>query len=405
MKRVLSIFIMVLAVALMLAMPATKELIFCSKKVAYGSLAEPSIKDALNLKSKSCVLTDANTGKILYADNSSARLAPASMTKVMTMLLVMEEIEKGNLQLNQEVTISEHSASQEGSECFLDAHKSYSIEELIKAVAVASANDACVALAEAVSGDEKLFVNKMNARAKELNMTNTNYVNSTGLDEENHYSTAEDLTKVIKELSKYQLIAELEKTWMYNMQHSNGRVTELTNTNRLIRNNKDCYMAKTGHTDNAGYCIVVYGKRAEMELIACVMGLNTSEERFSEVTKLLNYGFTNFESKKVISSDTPLGEIDVAGGKVKRVQYFVEGDIFELTKKGESVNCETVVTLNSEKINAPIAKGEMVGVVEVIVNGEVISKANLITKTEVEEKTIKDLFIELIGAKKLIAVA
>ena len=400
MKKVITIFVILFAISLTMMLPVAKELIFCFKRVDVSVSAnevEANAKEELNLTAKSSILMEAKSGKVLAEDNATAKLAPASMTKVMTMLLVMEDLEKGKLSLDQKTIVSDYAASQEGSECFLDAGHSYTIEELIKSVAVASANDSCVALAEAVSGDEKVFVKEMNRRAKELGMDNTNFVNCTGLDVEGHYSSAYDLCLAIKALSKYSLIAELEKTWMYDMIHKNGRVTGLTNTNRLVRNNPDCFMAKTGHTDNAGYCIVVYGKRGESEMIACVMGVNDSKVRFEEVTRLLNYGFSNYESKVILSKDKPLGEIEVKGGKIKTLPYYAEEDLYGFSRKGEEITPEIKHVLDNDQLKAPIKGGEDIGKVEMYINGVKTAEANLETRDEVEKKAVIDLVKELIS--------
>ncbi len=400
MKKVITIFAIIFVTVMAVMVPVARELIFCWKRVDFNVSASEinsDVKSALGLKAKSSVLMEANSNKVLYEDNANKQLAPASMTKVMTMLIVMEEIDAGRLSLNDKTIISEYSASQEGSECFLDAGHSYTIGELIKSVAVASANDSCVALAEAVCGDEKLFVNKMNERAKALGMKNTNYANCTGLDASGHKSTAYDLCLAIKALSKYDIISNFEKTWMYDMKHKNGRVTGLTNTNRLVRNNPDCYMAKTGHTDDAGYCIVVYGKRGGTDMIACVMGLDDSATRFEEVTKLLNYGFANYESQLLIEKDKPMGEARVRGGKIKTVPYYPEEDIYGFTKKGEKLNPEIVQTLDSEVVKAPINEGDNIGKLEIFLDGEISNETGLEVRENVEPWGVKDIVVELIG--------
>lgn len=400
MKKFVSFLIIILAVSITLILPSTKDLVFCCKKISRADeiiVNSNETKTSLGLTAKSSILVDARSGKMLYGDNQDKQLAPASMTKVMTMLLVMEEIERGKLSLDQHILVSEYAASQEGSECFLDANQDYTVKELLKSIAVASANDSCVALAEAICGDEKLFVNKMNERAKSLGMTNTHYVNCTGLDVDGHVSTASDLCKAIKELGKYPLIAELEKTWMYDMQHAKNRVTSLTNTNRLVRTNPDCYMAKTGHTDNAGYCIVVLGKRGDMELIACVMGVEDSKERFTEVTKLLNFGFANFEVKKVAQQENVLGSLKVTNGEQKSVNYSSKNDLFVTTSKdNNSNNFEQRITLTSDKLKAPVLQGQVVGKLEILQDGVVVGEAEIVTIEKVEKQSFKDIVFKLV---------
>lgn len=398
MKRLLSIIVIVLAVSMVMLMPTTKDLVFCYKKITKADEKQSvDLKQTLDLEAKSSILMDAKTGNVLYSDNKDTKLAPASMTKVMTMLLVMEEIEKGNLSLNQNVVISDYSASMDGSECFLDANKEYSIYELIKSVAVASANDSCVALAESVSGDEKIFVNKMNEKAKSLGMGNTHFVNCTGLDEDDHYSTASDLCIALKALSKYSFISELEKTWTYDMKHSAGRITSLTNTNRLVRTNQDIVMAKTGHTDNAGFCIVALAKRGDTELLSCVMGLETSNKRFEEITKLLNYGFSNYENKIILNAGESVGEIKIKNGKQNKIEVFPKNDLSILQSKDEpNENYQIVYNYYESEYMAPLNSGDVVGEVKVLKNGKLIIKEELVVKNSVDEKTLKGIITQLI---------
>ena len=401
MKKCFKILIIALAISLTMFLPVSKELVFCcksiGKEVAVASEVEADIKSTLGITAKSSVLIEANTKRMIYGDNEHTKLAPASMTKVMTMLLVMEDVIANKVALDDRVIISEYAASQEGSECFLDAGGNYMLLDLLKAVAVASANDACVALAEACSGDEKLFVKRMNDRAKELGMKNTSYVNCTGLDAVGHESTAYDLCLVLNELSKYDIIADMEKTWVYDLEHKGGRVTNLTNTNRLVRTNPDCYMAKTGHTDNAGYCIVVYGKRADTKLISCVMGVDESSSRFEEVTKLLNYGFTNFEGVKLVDKYTVIGEISVDGGKVEAIKYYPEEDIYGFKKKGEEAVAQVQYIKDFDSLKAPILENTNVGKLEVRIGEEVVGETNLVTRDIVEEKGLKEIMQDLIA--------
>ena len=401
MKKFLSFVVLILAVGMVLILPSTKDLVFCYKKITKAQEitdGSSDIKTALDIKAKSSILMDAKSEKILYGDNYEQHLAPASMTKVMTLLLVMEEVEKGNLALNQPVLISEYSASQEGSECFLDANKSYTLIELIKSVAVASANDSAVALAECVAGDEKLFVKKMNQRATELGMANTNFVNCTGLDCDNHYSCAKDLCLAIRALSKYSLISELEKVWTYDMEHANGRITSLTNTNKLIRTNPDLYMAKTGHTDDAGYCIVGLCKRDNMELIACVMGVDETDERFLEENKLFNYGFTNFESVLVLPKFTKVGTLAVKRGTEKQVDAITKEDIFMLKQKGVPKKETTLITtFTYNNLSAPINENTVIGKVSVLQDDEEIGSTEILTANNIEKLSYKDLVTKLIG--------
>ena len=215
----------------------------------------------LKLSARSAILIDKESGSVLYENNADARLPVASMTKTMTLLLTFEAIQRGEANMDDIVNISSYSASQEGSECFLDAGKDYKLYDLIKAVVIASANDACVAIAEHLAGTDELFASKMNKRANELKLLNTNFKNSTGLHEDGHYSSARDIAQVMAKLSEFEEYVKLARIWMDKIVHTGGRETELVNTNRLIRNFKDCICGKTGYTDEAMYCLVSVAKR------------------------------------------------------------------------------------------------------------------------------------------------
>lgn len=323
----------------------------------------------LEIKAKACVLMDKKSGRVLVSMNKDTKLPMASMTKMMVLDIVMDQIDTGRLGINHEIMVSDFAASMGGSQCFLDAGKNYSIYELIKSVVVASANDSTVALAEAVSGSEKVFVEKMNLRAKELGMNNTHFVNSTGLDEAGHVSTAHDMAIMMREVSKHELLSDLSKVWMYDMKHSGGRVTKLTNTNRLIKSNPDVVFAKTGHTDDAGFCITAYATRDGEELIACVMGESTSPLRFLDCTKLLSFGFTNFENRSVVDKNKVVGEASVSGANIKEVELYPTEDFYYLLKNGEDFSVASEIKMTRDVV-APIESQEIVGELVVTVNGE-----------------------------------
>lgn len=346
----------------------------------------------LELKAKSCVLMDKKSGKLLVSFNENEKLPMASMTKMMVLDLVLDEIYAGRLGLNDEIMISEEAAAMGGSQCFLDANKSYSVYELIKSVVVASANDSTVALAEAVSGSEKMFVAKMNERAKALGMNDTNFVNSTGLDENGHVSTARDMATIMREVAEHDLLIEFGKVWMYDMNHSEGRVTSLTNTNRLIKSNPDVVFAKTGHTDDAGFCITAFATRGDEELIACVMGEDNSPVRFLDCTKLLNYGFSNFENRMIIDSSKPVEKVVVKGAKIKAIDVFPTRDLEVLVTKNHEV--DSSIQTNINEINAPLKKGEIVGEMTVNINGE-NHTIMLEIREDIEELTVRDIIRKL----------
>lgn len=386
-------FLMILCFMICSA-PLAGNAYYCSALEENESNAEVSDLHSLEIKAKSCVLMDKKSGRVLLSLNENDKLPMASMTKMMVLDLVMDEIYAGRLNLNGDVVISDFAASLEGSECFLDAGQSYKVYELIKSVVVASANDSTVALAEAVSGTEKLFVNKMNKRAEELGMKNTHFVNSTGLDEKGHVSTALDMAIMMKKVSNHELLKELGKVWMYDMNHSGGRITSLTNTNRLIKSNPDVCFAKTGHTDEAGYCITAYAERDGKELIACVMGEESSPLRFADSTKLLSYGFSNFDNECVVDENKSIGKIKVKGGKIKEVDVYPADRFDVLTKAGESEKPTIEVVLESE-VESPISAGENVGELIIAMNGEKHS-IPLEIREEIEELTVLDIMKKLL---------
>lgn len=410
MKRFCIFIVFIFAMGITFVLPATKDLVFCAKMfrgVCEGSEVE-KVKneeqgnlnsfDNLELKASSYILIEPNSNKVLGGKEIHKHLAPASMTKVMTMLLLMENVDKGTISLSDNVRVSEYAASMEGSECYLDAGAEYCLDELLKAVAVASANDACVAIAERISGSEKVFVEEMNNRASELGMNDTHFVNSTGLDVEGHYSSAYDLCIALKALSKYEHIRELEQVWNYDMQHSKGRVTNLTNTNRLIRSFDGCYIAKTGHTDDAGYCIVACGKRQNEKYICCVMGLKDSKERFEEASKLLNFAFANYDSHKVVDCSMAVGEIKVKRGKVEKLPYFPSEDVVVVMKNDEKVEPSIQIDMTEGTLTAPISQGKKVGKLTVFVGGEKIAETSLCVNENIDENSYLDIIKNIIEA-------
>ena len=245
------------------------------------------------INAKSGILVDYSSGEVLFEQDADNKLQIASMVKLMTIYLVIEKLENGELKLTDKLTASEYAASMEGSQVFIDANSRYTIEDMLKSVIVASANDASVALAEHISGSEKNFVKKMNNKAKELGMKNTIYVNSTGLPAPMQYSTARDCSIILSKLIDNEIYLKYSTIWMDELTHPSGRKTELVNTNKLIRYYKGCDIGKTGSTDEAGYCLSASAKRNEMRLIAVVMGTKNSNERFSQTVNLLDYGFSN----------------------------------------------------------------------------------------------------------------
>ncbi|MBR2988352.1 MAG: D-alanyl-D-alanine carboxypeptidase [Clostridia bacterium] len=347
-----------------------------------------------NFTAKSIYLADYHTGEVIYEKKPLERLHIASMVKIMTLNLIFDEIEWGNLSYDSDVIVSEHATSMGGSQAFLDKNGKYKAGELIKSIIVASANDSCVAMAEHIGGSVENFVEKMNAKAKELGMNNTYFVNCTGLPAPNQYSCSADAYKMMKELITHDGFFDFSTVWNYEIEHSNGRKTQLTNTNKLSRFYNGCDGGKTGFTSEAKSCLSATAKRGETRLICVVIGAENSKTRNAEVSQLLNYGFANFETKKIYSKGEILKEkLPINGGKVEQIEVVVEDDLTVFTRKGVSEEYETEVVFDG--VNAPILQGSVVGKINLIVNGEVVKTKNLIAKDGVESKNYFDFIDEI----------
>ena len=332
---------------------------------------------------KSIILVDYNSGEVLKEDNADEKLPIASMVKMMTLLLTFEEMDKGNLTLDTKITTTENASGMGGSQVFIDPYVTYTAEQMIKSVIMASANDASVALAEHISGSEDTFVKKMNERAKALGMTNTLYANCTGLPEPEQYSSARDVSILMKELLKHDIYFNYSTIWMDELIHPSGRKTELVNTNKLTRYYKGCDAGKTGSTSEAGYCLCASAKRDDMRLISVVIGSKTGQDRFNESASLFNYGFANFENKNIISSTTPLGKIEVKRAKINEIEYYAEKHFYGLCKKGETDAFKTEIELD-DSISAPIKAGEKIGTITVIKDGQVKEEIAIVVKEDVK---------------------
>lgn len=332
---------------------------------------------------KSIILVDYNSGEVLKEDNADEKLPIASMVKMMTLLLTFEEMDKGNLTLDTKITTTENASGMGGSQVFIDPYVTYTAEQMIKSVIMASANDASVALAEHISGSEDTFVKKMNERAKALGMTNTLYANCTGLPEPEQYSSARDVSILMKELLKHDIYFNYSTIWMDELIHPSGRKTELVNTNKLTRYYKGCDAGKTGSTSEAGYCLCASAKRDDMRLISVVIGSKTGQDRFNESASLFNYGFANFENKNIISSTTPLGNIEVKRAKINEIEYYAEKSFYGLCKKGETDAFKTEIELD-DSISAPIKAGEKIGTITVIKDGQVKEEIAIVVKEDVK---------------------
>lgn len=317
---------------------------------------------------KSAVLIDADSGKILFSENVDEKLPPASITKIMSLLLVMEAIENGQLTYDTVLTCSETASKLGGSQIWLEPGEQMTVSDLIKAVAVVSANDATVLLAEAVAGSEEGFVVLMNNKAKNLGMNNTNFINSTGLDAENHYSSAYDVALMSKELLKHKKITEYTTVWMDTLR--NGE-SQLVSTNKLVRFYDGCTGLKTGTTADAGYCLSASASRDGLNLIAVAMGADTSANRFSTCQKLLNFGFANYCNKEIKTSENLPETIAVKKGTKRSMSVEKSENYYALIKKNQKEKINTEIIL-PEYVTAPVKKGDKIGELRILCDGEEI---------------------------------
>lgn len=346
----------------------------------------------LKVDAKAAILMEVNTGEIIYKLNEHERLAPASITKIMTMLLGVEALNSGRISLNDKVIISNHASRMGGSQVYLEAGETQTVEDLFRAIAIRSANDASVALAEHIAGSEEIFVKMMNEKAKELGMENTHFANASGLPNENHYVSAYDVAIMSKELLKYPIVNEWLTTYMYDLKvgRNKNSIQTMVNTNRLVKEYEGTTGIKTGSTNEAGFCISASAKRGDLELIAVVLGSKTSQIRFDEAKRMLDYGFANFESINIGKKGDIVATLPVEKGKLYEVDIMLERDSFVLLPKGESGNIEKDVVL-PDIIKSPMSAGDVVGELIIRLNGKVIDRVNLVIKSEVEKANLLNI--------------
>lgn len=345
-----------------------------------------------SLPAKSAILMEQETGRILFEQNADEKLPPASVTKVMTLLLIMEALESGKIGLDDMVVTSEYANSMGGSQIWLKVGEEMSVNDLLKAVAISSANDAAVLLGEHVAGSNDAFVAMMNERAQELGMVNTNFVNATGLDEPGHETTARDIAIMSRELMKHPRIAEYSTVWMDSLRDG---ATELVNTNKLVRFYNGCTGLKTGTTSGAGSCLSATASRDGLSLVAVVMGCATSDDRFASARGLLDYGFANFQSVTPPSVEPELTPVAVLKGVENEVRVVPDDAGSYVIEKGTEDAMTQETTLVTD-VEAPVEAGQILGTVEVVVNGEVIGSYNLRAAADVERMTIWRAFKKLL---------
>jgi len=346
------------------------------------------------LPAKSAILMDQQTGKILYELNADEQIPPASITKIMTMLLVVEALESGKIKLEDMVPTSEYANSMGGSQIWLKVGEEMSVENLLKAVAIASANDASAALGEHIAGSNEAFVAMMNQRAKELGMSNTLFLNTTGLDEEGHLTTARDIAIMSRELVKHDKITEYTTIWMDSLR---GGETELVNTNKLVRFYKGATGLKTGTTSGAGSCLAATATRDGLSLVSVVMGCPTSNDRFALARGLLDFGFANYESVTPPPIDDKLKPVKILRGVEESVMPRPRGVGAFVIEKGQKENLTQEITLIPD-IEAPVEAGQVVGKAQVLVNGELMGEYSLVASEDVARMTFPKAFNKLVRA-------
>lgn len=349
--------------------------------------------DDLAPNSKSAILIDFDSGEILYRKNETEALAPASMTKIMSMLLIMEAIDNGSIAFDTEVTISENAASMGGSQVFLEAGEVYKVEELLKGIAIASGNDAVVAMAEKISGSVSEFVNRMNERAKELGLKSTTFKNPHGLDEEGHVSSAYDMAILARELISHEKILEFTSIYEDYLQKNDGTSTWLVNTNKLVRFYDGVDGLKTGFTATAGYCLTATAKKNNLRLIAVVMGADTSDHRSSDISSLLNYGFNTYKTEILYAKDNTLGTKRIENGTMETTDIVLTEDYVKLLKQTEA-KPNYSYNVKVDGLKAPVKRGDIVGNVEVVdESGNVVDTLDVTVRQDVSKASIWDLFV------------
>jgi len=350
----------------------------------------------LSPNAKSSILMEASTGEIIYSYNENEKRAPASMTKMMSLILIMEEIEKGNLKWNEKIKVSENAASMGGSQIYLEAGEIMSVHDLVKGISMASANDAVVALAERISGSEEEFVKRMNSKSKELGLTNTNFKNVTGLDEEGHYSSAKDMGLIAKELVKHKKVLEFSSTYEDYLRQNTNKKFWLVNTNKLIKTYPGMDGLKTGFTENALYCLTATATRNNMRLIGVVMGESDSKTRNREMSEMLDYGFNMYKVSSLLKKGKVVGKyIDNKSSSIS-TKVITSEDINVLNKKGKSKR-KITYDIKIVKKKLPIKKGDIVGRLIAKENGKKIFETDVVTSKKIKKANIIELYLRYIG--------
>jgi serine-type D-Ala-D-Ala carboxypeptidase (penicillin-binding protein 5/6) len=347
--------------------------------------------------SSSAILIERDTGKILYEKNSNEQLPPASMTKIMTMVLIMEALDKGTLKMDEKIRTSEYAASMGGSQIFLEPGEEMTVEEMLKGIAIGSANDASVAMAERLGGSEEEFVKMMNAKVKELGLKNTVFKNVTGLPTKDHHSTAHDMAVMAKELLKYEGITKFTGQYEDYLREDTDKKFWLVNTNRLVRFYPGVDGLKTGFTNEAKYCLTATAQKDGMRVVAVVFGAPTSKSRNAQVTKMLDYAFSQYQSHPMFKKGHTLGKAPVSKGSEKQVNVVTSERISVLTKKGENIdNIQQEIKLK-KNLKAPIQKGDTIGTLKLLQDGKVLAESKLVANESIDKANWWQLYKRAFG--------
>ncbi|WP_100372590.1 D-alanyl-D-alanine carboxypeptidase family protein [Bacillus sp. FJAT-45037] len=355
-----------------------------------GQAAEKQVN--LAEKASSAIVIERDTGEVLFEKNSHDELPPASMTKIMTMLLIMEAIDEGSLSYDDKIRTSEYAASMGGSQVFLEPGEEMTVTDMLKAIAVASGNDASVAMAEHLGGTEEEFVSMMNEKAKELGLTNSNFVNSNGLPAENHYTTAYDLAMISKELLKYEDITKFTGIYEDYLRQDSDNKFWLVNTNKLVRFYPGVDGLKTGFTREAMYCLTATAQKNDMRVITVIMGAPSPKDRNAQVTEMLDYSFSQFMTHKLYDRDYVMADVKVSKGDKNTIPVQTSESVSILTKKGVKIDDVTERMEIDEQLRAPIAKGDRVGTLFIEKEGEVLTETSLVAGEDVYDASWWKLF-------------
>lgn len=363
-----------------------------------GAAAPLESSESVPVTAPSVILAETATGTVIFEKNADEKREAASITKLMTALLTLEALEEGRVALNDSVTVSPNAAAMKGSQALLDANAVYSLEDLLRTTIMASANDSAVALAEYLAGTEQAFVERMNARASEIGMADTLYVNCTGYPQSGQHTTARDVMRLCCEVARHPDYFRYASVWIDKLTHPGGRVTDLTNTNRLVRFYAGCDGFKTGSTDAAKYCVAATAEKNGMRLVAVVLGASNSQTRFNEARQMLEYGFAAYQRTTVARKGDLLGQsLSVRGGSSEEVPLMLGNGLSLLLKKGQETNLAIELCL-PENVQAPVIQGDVLGTVNVLLDGMVIARLNCLAASDVPRPGFIEGFYRIVRA-------